>query len=733
MLSNYKKTKLETLVFMDIETQSTVDLRKLGSTVYANHPDTRIMSAVFLKGNKCTVWVNKESAPEGLMEEIIEPVTGFGFDDHTVELKISNKLPYFHKTNTFIAHNAEQFDSQVYPEKDRRWFDSINPVRCAGLPGGIDGLGQLFFNHGKDEFGKRAMLMLSKAKETKGKIIYNRGTIALWKQMLRYNIIDVLIMRYAYLFTQDYVEQGVLDAHSKINERGIYIDVAYLKHLWSLWDNVEASAHKRISELTEGKITGANIKSSVAVKQWLLSQGMMLDRLSRSTNDDGTPKISISKAVLENFFDNPIDYLDEGCDSDDDIARIVSVLELRSMANRTSKAKLTRMMLSVNKDNRLRNTTKYYGAHTGRWAGVGVQPQNLGKGITELDVEECIKLYNSGRLDLEHIKTICNRLNVEHPNLDCREDDVLTTLLRPVFCARPGYTLGVIDYGAIECRGLAWLAGEKWLLDGFNQPKFDPYLTTASDIYGRPITKDMKDERQVGKVTVLGSGYQMGSAKFKVFCTNTKPRVDLTKAGTTAEMCIKKYRERNKSIVRQWKHYELAALEAIKGRPIETGKCRFYSKDGCLHIELPSGRRLTYRGIELVREVPFWALAKGLQVAAKDTIKYRHTFGHQKTLYGGLITENITQAVCSDLIRTLIQDLEALEKLTVLHVHDEIVFEAKDSDIKDELEQAAILMSTSPLWGKDFPIAVEGHANKRYVKSAFKDDLKIKAHKGVVI
>lgn len=717
MLSNYKKMKLESVVFMDLETQSTVDLRKMGGTVYANHPDTRIMVGIFLKGKKLTVWVNKSSCPEGLENETINPITGFGLDDYTVTMVVNDALPAYPITNTFVAHNAEQFDSLIWPEKQRKWFDSIGPVRASGLQAGIDALGTLYFNHGKDENGKRAMLMLSKAKEAKGKIIYNKGTVALWIQLIKYAIIDVLIMRHAYIQTQDFIEREVIQTHTIVNNRGIHIDIPLLQHLLTLWDNVEISAHTRINELTKGIINSTNIKSHQAIKKWLESEGLNLEKLNNS----------VSKTSLENFYHEPENYLEEGSDDDETIAKIVHVLQLRSMANRTSKSKLLRMLLSTDKDSRLRNSIVYYGSHTGRFAGRGVQPLNLPKGVLQLDIEELFRLYESGELDLAKVKEVAMRTAIKY-GIECREDDLLTTILRPVFRASPGKKLGIIDYASIEARVLSWLCDETWLVQEFHSPTADPYLIMASDIYGRPITKADKNERQVGKIVELGSGYQMGAAKLKIFCSTAKPSIDLLKAGTTAELCIKSYRRKHPTIVKQWKLYEIAAMEAINGRPVTTGKCRFFSRNGCLHITLPSGRSLTYRGIHIVKEVPIWALAKGMTMAEKDAIKYRGNFGQAKTLYGGLITENITQAVARDILTDQLVWNEKNKVTTVLHCHDEIVFEENDN-----FEKVAKQMSSSPTWASGLPIAVEGHMNERYVKIPFKTDRTIKAHLGKVI
>jgi DNA polymerase len=725
---DYSPHTINDYVFMDLETQSTVDLKEKGVQHYVRHPDTRIMSGVFLNGSTCVVWCPTKCVPQALADKVINKVTGYGFDNYTVELIVSDEVPdiiqEWAKSKVWVAHNAEGFDALAWQKLSKApepvWFDTLNIVRAIGLPGGIDALGKLFFNYGKDDKGKKAMLLLCKATPKKGKIVYNVGTVALWEMLLRYNIIDVLIMRHAFAFVGDSIEREVLDTHAQINDRGIQVDVDFLKVLWGMWTEVEAETYKRISELTGGIINSSNIRSTKAVKEWLEKQGLQLYRL----ND------SISKQNLEAFYNEPEEFLDDNCD-DEGMCRIIEVLKLRSMATRTSKAKLTRMLLDVDESERLRYVIQYHKAHTGRDAGKGVQPHNLAKGHSNVSTPEVLDLYSQGKLDFDTVKELC--LKYTQANNECRSDDLLTTVLRPVFCAKPGHSLGICDYASIEARKLNYLCGETWVVDEFRKPGADVYVITASKIYGREVTKKNKDERQVGKITELGCGYGMGEGKFAIFCEQTKPRIDLTSAGTSAKACIKAYRDSHKAVVRQWKHYELAALEAVRhGKIVKTGRCTFFTKDGCLVIQLPSGRRLTYRAVEIRKQVPNWALVKGLQVSPKDTLCYRHPYGYYKTLYGGLLAENITQASSSCLLREARNKCRYEGINVVMHIHDEIIIEAPDNEIVDQTKRLAEIMSTSPEWARDFPVAIEGHTHKRYVKSAYPGNYFVEALNGKV-
>lgn len=94
--------------------------------------------------------------------------------------------------------------------------------------------------------------------------------------------------------------------------------------------------------------------------------------------------------------------------------------------------------------------------------------------------------------------------------------------LRACLEAPPGEVLVVADSGAIEARGVAWLAGQADLVEAFKTGA-DLYSQFASRVYGRPVDRKKKnpdgtkpDETpgMVGKVSILGLGYGMGWAKF---------------------------------------------------------------------------------------------------------------------------------------------------------------------------------------------------------------------------
>ena len=83
------------------------------------------------------------------------------------------------------------------------------------------------------------------------------------------------------------------------------------------------------------------------------------------------------------------------------------------------------------------------------------------------------------------------------------------------------------DSAQIEARVVAWLAGEKGLIEAFKN-KVDIYSEFASTVYEKEVTKDSDPlARHVGKTAVLGLGYSMGKDKFKLTLKAGNPSVDM--------------------------------------------------------------------------------------------------------------------------------------------------------------------------------------------------------------
>lgn len=680
-------------VFVDLESQSLVDLKQEGARRYICHPSTRLMMLVAKYKGQIYPWLPQ--APISMASALMDKYPHIAMGQLPWWLREWEDEGY-----TFIGHNCYNFDAPFLEHHyglHPRWYDTMHPARASGLPGGLDAIGQALGSEGKDEEGKKVMRLLCQAKVKGGEVVYPGGTPALWSKLLTYNIRDVELTEQLYNEVKGAEEPAVVEVDRVINNRGVRVDTQWLRDLLALWDELERQGGDRLARLTGGTLTRENAASVPQVRKWLELQGVRVQSLNRK--------------ALEALYEDPEAVLGE-CD---DAAKIVEVLKLRQSMTRAMKGKLQRIAETVEDDGRVRDWSVYYGAHTGRFTSRRIQLHNMARGAS-IDAEAVI----NGPRTLEHVKSIAGIHDV---------DDVLASLVRPVFCASEGHCLGIVDYNAVEARGVAWLAGEQWLLDAFNDPKRDVYCEFGSRIFGRTITKADKTERGIAKICVLGMGYGMSHRKFQLYAEQAG--IDLSAHGLTAEGLVKQYRESCPAIVAMWR--EVGAQAEVARRHGHglccMGRVGFHSHGSPhLYCTLPSGRVLTYRNCRFERRVPAYCAALGLPPFEKDTLVYRTARRYDAGLYGSKLVENIVQAFCRDFLTDALVKLQfgqgTFELEPVLHVHDEVVCEIPKQWEERGLHHMCRIMSTPPEWARGFPLRVEGFTVPRYVKSPWKNSVK---------
>jgi DNA polymerase len=692
-------------VWVDLETQSAANLRQVGAKIYLRHPSTRLLSAVFLLDGTLIVWVPAGRGPKDLGDlcnswdgSSITP-SGCEYD---VILWIDENPPdcvidAIRNGATFIAHNAETFDALAWellvggPQPS--WYDTIHCCRAAGLPAGLDRAAKAIGAAGKDEDGGRALRMLYTVKD-KQPYTYPVGSVELWGQILRYNIQDVLALKSVYDATEGAGELDVFQLNSTINNRGVPVDLAFSKILKEAWYEHKESTKANVAELTDCGLYGDDMQSPAKVKAWLRKEcGVDLQTLNR--------------AAVEAMLADPDGFF--GDTDDPRIAKAIAVIQARASAIRATPGKIDRLFSVADADSRVRNSLVYHGAHTGRWSGRDLQPHNFPRPAKGLATGAILAAYHDGRLTLDVVRAAAESAGVS-------VGDALATLMRPCIRAGRGKRLVVLDYASVEARGTAWIAKEQTALSLFADPSKDIYVDMARAIGS--------SSRQLGKIIVLGCGYGMGANKFAATCS--LGGTDLSKAGVTAEECVKGYRQHYAEIPRCWARLNGAAHHVLKhGGMVAAGRCRFSAARGVMTITLPSGRNLIYRNARIEMMHPKWDPTG----EKRPTIVYDTPHGFSRILYGGLLAENIVQAICRDLLADAMIRLETAGWPIVLHVHDEVVMEVDEGDAERCLHDAAILMSTPPDWAEEFPVRVEGFVTEHYGKYPTTID----AMKGVIL
>ena len=373
------------------------------------------------------------------------------------------------------------------------------------------------------------------------------------------------------------------------------------------------------------------------------------------------------------------------------------VLGIRRELGKTSTKKYQAMLDCVCDDGRIHGLLQFYGAaRTGRWAGRLVQVQNLPQNHLP-DLDYARGLVKAGDLD-DFL------LNYANPA------SVLSELIRTAFVAKPGSVFHVCDFSAIEARVVAWLAGEKWVLEVFKEGG-DIYCATAGQMFHCKVEKhgENAELRQKGKIAVLALGYGGGAAALEAMGGS---RMGLDEQ--EEKDIVKRWRAANPRIVKFWNTIETAAVRAIKyGETVTINRGIVVSRRwGMLLITLPSGRTICYpraatgmetgdgwRGDHEIIEY------EGLDQTTKKWGKIR--------TYGGKLTENVVQAIARDILGWIILRAEEAGLNIVFHIHDEIVVEAEPGQTLQEVEA---IFSKPIDWCRDLPLKGAGYTTPYYLK-----------------
>lgn len=671
----------------DFETASACDLKKAGAWRYAEDPTTEVL---------CLSWAGMEGEPEVWFPG--QP------------LPASLRLLILDPTAVFIAHNAG-FEKAIWrrimvpqfgwPDiPNSRWHDTA--ARCANIvvPQELEKvLKVLKLGVEKDMVGNRLTLSMSRPDKKTGML--PERTPSVMMRIGEYCKTDVFDQRALHkrigFLPPDERKVYLLD--QEINERGVRLDMQLVRSMRQIVDTESKPMMEEFKDLTGG----LKMTQLAKFKDWLTDRGVWMPNMQKETLD---------VIIGEDEDGNEIEDADSGRPPlPDDVYR---ALHIRRLIGSASIKKLDAMEACVCSDGRARGLLRYHRAGTGRWAGTLIQPQNFPRGsVVEEDREALVDALLTG--DPEVVR------DAYGPPVEA-----VVSALRHTIIADPGKILIAGDYSGIEARLVLALAGQhdKTALMASG---VDVYIDMACDIYGmdkldpsdsryKSWTKQFKElhleERQIGKNTILGCGFQMGAPKFHDrYCP--KQPLDF------AEDVIHAYRKVwAPKVPDLWRALEDAARYTVKDRRShEAYGCLFSLEDEWLTIRLPSGRKLWYFEPRLIHKAMPWD-ADDIRVAWT----YRATkLGHLMTIdaYGGSITENVIQALARDLLVSAMFRCRREGLPIILTVHDEIVLELLDTADPDKLLHMLYqLMEDVDDWAKmiQVPISVEGWTGPRYKK-----------------
>jgi len=298
---------------------------------------------------------------------------------------------------------------------------------------------------------------------------------------------------------------------------------------------------------------------------------------------------------------------------------------------------------------------RYYAAHTGRWGG-----------------DDKINLQNLQR----------------------------TSPLKKAVLAPFGMVMIDSDSSQIEARTLAWLAGQDDLVEAFERGE-DVYKIMASAIYGKKIEEITKDERFVGKTTILGAGYGMGAVKFR---TQLKA-FGVEVSEDEAKRIIDTYRRTYPNISALWKEAAKIFSAIIGEQTTSFGRGGILKVDGSEGILLPNGLRLKYPNLRKKTD------DDGDVEYVYDTKKGKAVIPNR--IYGGKVIENVCQALARIVIGE--QMLMIAKKYrVVMTVHDAVACIAPEDEAETAKEYVELCMRIRPSWAPELPLNCEAGYGKSY-------------------
>lgn len=676
----------------DFESVSQCDLKKAGAYRYWEDPTTEVLVLKYSFGDgPIHAWHPGEPVPQDIIDAVAAGVP-------------------------FVAHNAE-FEKQGWrqrmipeygfpPIPNSQWHCTMATAAMRALPQKLDKLAQVLqLPQQKDMEGNRLTIGLSKINKKTG--MMPEITPAIQARVDDYCDGDIYTQRAA-LKRVGWLPPGEREVYllnQRVNERGVGIDTA----LVSAMREVVATASKPlIAEFAQ--LTGGLAMTQIAkIHSWMLDQGVVLPDMKKETlesivgseDDDFEPDPQLASLRLPE--------------------PVMRALRIRYLIGSSSITKLPAMQACVMSDGRARGLLQYHGTMPGRQAGRLLQPHNFPRGTLLLDGE--------APDPTPLVETLMTR-DVEL--IEMLYGPAVETVVSSLrHCLIPGkgrvYCAG--DLAGIQARTVLALAGQhdKAALMAAGA---DVYIDMACDIWPqlpRPDWKAPPDvvkgqvkafkkafakERQTGKNSVLGLGFQMGAPKFLLkYCQDQGLEF--------AQTVVDAYRQKwAPEVPKVWRAVQDASLEAVKtGRPQEVYGCVYAREDDWLTLRLPSGRKLWYFNPQLTRRLMPWSTPEEPDVRLAWTYQ---TMKQQRWItvdaFGGLLTENIVMGIERDLMTNAAFLCEKNGFPVVLEVHDELVTEPEEKGLDEKaLDQ---IMTDVPDWCKQMriPVATEIWSGDRYRK-----------------
>jgi DNA polymerase len=639
-------------LYIDFETISPVDLALVGARTYAEAQGTWVLCLSWaIDGSPIYIWWPGEDPPAELFAMVAAGCR-------------------------VVAHNI-QFDATVW---DRllvplgwpaipleRWDCTAFRCRLARLPANLEKAADALGLPPKDMAGARFIKGLSRRDlETEQLTEGERDRASAYVRQ------DVELCRMIDRLVPPLPEpwRAMFDLDRELNARGMPLDLNAVEKLILVRDQETRRLSHRFKQLTKSELSSP--KQNTKFKATLAGLGVDLPNLQRETME-GWVKANPGRNDLA-------------------AQLILTALEW----SHSSDAKLDGMLASARGTGRVRDGFVLHGAHTGRWAGRGVQLQNLKK--PKIDDPASMLQQLLERADGIAAGTIDP---MRDPGWPVSIKEAIANCLRALFKAPEGWVFVAVDLSQIEARVLCWIAGQENKLALYR---------AGEDVYLADALAMGSDSRDLGKLFVLSAGY---GASGRVMFTKA-PGFDVVLTEGEAFELTDRWRANNPAIVEFW-HELFGTLVFVVEMPADQEPVAFrglhiWRDPEMLFVQLPSGRCLKYRDPQL--QVGEYGKAVLTVRLPKNKRLLPVSFWH------GAATENVVQAIAYDVLVAAMLRMHREEIFLVATIHDEVVALAPVENAEAIRDRMIEILSTPPEWAPGLPLAAEGFINERFVKPA---------------
>lgn len=724
---------------LDFETRSTVELKKSGVHRYAESATTQPW---------CFYWRIDAGQPQLWTPGSPDPV----------EL-----LEYINNGGVVVAHNAI-FERTIWNSKMPAHWPRLKPAnqqctmaraQALGLPADLDTLGGVLGNaQTKDREGHALMMKMAKPRSIKGSEVVWWDSEENKTRLFAYCKQDVETEREISLKVPPLSaeEQKVWELDQTINDRGVPFDRRMCERAAELTDYSKKMADRELRRLTKGAVgRGSQVGK---IMEYLQARGVKCSSFRKGDHE--------TLLFQGELLGDPL---------------VADIIKLRKAASKTSTAKYKAILSCICSDDRVRGLLAYHGARTGRWAGRLVQPQNLHRFDHENDEEVVMLTWLIELLDSNRpVGDVYEMMYFVYGDvLGPLSSAIRSTIRAPEgfklvggdysnIEGRTNAWLAGEDWKVQAFRDYDTIIGVDRKGKAIRKGH-DLYKLAYARSFGAEVEAVTKAQRQIGKVQELALGYQGSVGAFitmganynvnpfdiskvvkgvvpaekwdevAVLYSRAPNKYQLEEAEWTAlKIVVNQWRGAHPNIVQSWWAYQDAVIEAVDSlgrivqvvtKPGVVVPVKYMSNGAFLFCQLPSGRVISYAQPAIEEKVE--EVIEGYEVDGSPIVHQRVrrvvTFWGvnsetrtwcKQYLYGGLLCENVTQAVARDIMVGGMFRAERAGYPVILTVHDELVtLVLKPFGSSDEL---AALMSMQESWSSGLPLAAAAWEDERYVK-----------------